>query len=78
MPRMSKRLFTGGGATIRVADLVGKARTLIDALCRVYKQQEVVDVGLCQYLVEDTEMAMKVARAAAGNPVLQILQYVQQ
>ena len=67
LPEGQRGLFTGGGATIRVADLVGKAR-MIDMMLtgRVYKQQEAVDVGLCQYLVEDSEeMAMKVARAAA-------------
>ncbi len=43
----------GGGATIRVADLVGKAR-MIDMMLtgRIYKGQEAVDVGLAQYLVE--------------------------
>ena len=72
LPEGQRGLFTGGGATIRVADLVGKAR-MIDMMLtgRVYTQQEAVDVGLCQYLVEDSEeMAMKVARAAAENPVL--------
>ena len=72
LPEGQRGLFTGGGATIRVADLVGKAR-MIDMMItgRVYKQQESVDVGLCQYLVEDSEdTAMKVARAAAENPAL--------
>ena len=72
LPEGQRGLFTGGGATIRVADLVGKAR-MIDMMLtgRVYKQQEAVDVGLCQYLVEDSEdTAMKVARAAAENPAL--------
>ena len=51
LPEGQRGLFTGGGATIRVADLVGKAR-MIDMMLtgRVYKQQEAVDVGLCQYI----------------------------
>ena len=56
LPEGQRGLFTGGGATIRVADLVGKAR-MIDMMLtgRVYKEQEALDVGLCQYLVEDSE-----------------------
>lgn len=65
-------LFTGGGATIRVADLVGKA-PMVDMMlhARVYKGKEAMAVGLCQYLVEDSEAkAMELARAAAQNPPL--------
>ncbi|MCB2136248.1 MAG: crotonase/enoyl-CoA hydratase family protein [Rhodobacteraceae bacterium] len=72
LPEGQRGLFTGGGATIRVADLVGKAR-MIDMMLtgRIYKGQEAVDIGLCQYLVDDSEAkAMELARAAAQNPPL--------
>lgn len=73
LPEGQRGLFTGGGATIRVADLVGKAR-MIDMMLtgRVYKGQDAVDVGLCQYLVEGSSIdkARDVARAAAENPPL--------
>ena len=65
-------MFTGGGATIRVAGLVGKAR-MIDMMLtgRIYRLQEAVDVGLCQYLVDDCEAkAFEIARIAAQNPPL--------
>ena len=72
LPEGQRGLFTGGGATIRVADLVGKAR-MIDMMLtgRVYQGEEAVAVGLCQYLVEDSEAkARDLARAAAENPPL--------
>lgn len=72
LPEGSRGLFTGGGATIRVADLIGKAR-LIDMMLtgRIYKDAEAVSVGLCQYLVEDSEAkAMALARAIAANTPL--------
>ena len=72
LPEGQRGLFTGGGATIRVADLVGKAR-MIDMMLtgRIYKGQEAMDVGLCQYLVEDSEAkAMELAQIAAKNPPL--------
>ncbi len=72
LPEGQRGLFTGGGATIRVADLVGKAR-MIDMMLtgRIYKGQEAMDVGLCQYLVEDSEaMALELAHTAAKNPPL--------
>jgi enoyl-CoA hydratase/carnithine racemase len=73
LPEGQRGLFTGGGATIRVADLVGKAR-MIDMMLtgRIYKGREAVDVGLCQYLIEgDSEdKAMALARAAVQNPPL--------
>lgn len=72
LPEGQRGLFTGGGATIRVADLIGKAR-MIDMMLsgRLYSGQEAVDVGLAQYLVEDSEAkAMELARAAANNPPL--------
>ena len=72
LPEGQRGLFTGGGATIRVADLIGKAR-MIDMMLsgRLYRGQEAVDVGLAQYLVDDSEAkAMELARAAARNPPL--------
>lgn len=72
LPEGQRGLFTGGGATIRVADLIGKSR-MIDMMLtgRLYRGQEAVDVGLTQYLVEDSEAkAMELARAAARNPPL--------
>ncbi|MDR9486124.1 MAG: crotonase/enoyl-CoA hydratase family protein [Sediminimonas sp.] len=72
LPEGQRGLFTGGGATIRVADLVGKAR-MIDMMLtgRIYQRDEAVQVGLCQYLVEDSEAkAMELARTAAANPPL--------
>ena len=72
LPEGQRGLFTGGGATIRVADLVGKAR-LIDMMLtgRIYQGQESMQVGLCQYLVSDSEAkAMELACLAAKNPPL--------
>ncbi|CUH66598.1 putative enoyl-CoA hydratase echA6 [Thalassovita gelatinovora] len=72
LPEGQRGLFTGGGATIRVADLVGKAR-MIDMMLtgRIYAQDEAIQVGLAQYLVEDSEAkAYEIARAAAENPPL--------
>ena len=72
LPEGQRGLFTGGGATIRVADLVGKAR-MIDMMLtgRIYKDEEAISVGLAQYLVDDSEAkAFEIARAAAQNPPL--------
>lgn len=69
LPEGQRGLFTGGGATIRVAGLVGKAR-MIDMMLtgRIYQGQEAVDVGLAQYLVDDSEVkARELAAAAAAN-----------
>ncbi len=69
LPEGQRGLFTGGGATIRVADLVGKAR-MIDMMLtgRVYQGDEAVAVGLAQYLVDDSlAKALDLARAAAAN-----------
>jgi enoyl-CoA hydratase/carnithine racemase len=70
LPEGQRGLFTGGGATIRVTDLVGKAR-MIDMMLtgRVYQGQEAVDLGLAQYFVEGNsfEAAMDVARKVAQN-----------
>ena len=72
LPEGQRGLFTGGGATIRVAGLIGKAR-MIDMMLtgRLYRGQQAVDVGLAQYLVEDSEAkAHELALAAARNPPL--------
>ena len=70
LPEGQRGLFTGGGATIRVADLVGKAR-MIDMMLtgRVYQGPEAISVGLAQYLVEGSslEAALDIARKAAAN-----------
>ena len=70
LPEGQRGLFTGGGATIRVTDLVGKAR-MIDMMMtgRVYQGQEALDVGLAQYRVEGSslEAAITPARRAAQN-----------
>lgn len=70
LPEGQRGIFTGGGATIRVAELVGKAR-MIDMMLtgRVYQGQEAIDIGLAQYLVEGSSMdkAMDLARHAAAN-----------
>ncbi|NND18142.1 MAG: crotonase/enoyl-CoA hydratase family protein [Silicimonas sp.] len=70
LPEGQRGIFTGGGATIRVADMVGKAR-MIDMMLtgRVYQGEEAIDVGLAQYLVDRPSMnkAMELARQAAAN-----------
>jgi enoyl-CoA hydratase/carnithine racemase len=70
LPEGQRGLFTGGGATIRVAGLVGKAR-MIDMMLtgRVYQGQEAVDLGLAQYLVEGSsfDRALNLAHKAAQN-----------
>ncbi|MBU2981709.1 crotonase/enoyl-CoA hydratase family protein [Lentibacter algarum] len=70
LPEGQRGLFTGGGATIRVSDLVGKSR-MIDMMLmgRVYQGQEAADVGLAQYVVEGSvyDKALELARRAAEN-----------
>lgn len=70
LPEGQRGLFTGGGATIRVAGLVGKAR-MIDMMLtgRIYRGQEAVDIGLAQYLVDGSSLdfATALARRAAEN-----------
>lgn len=70
LPEGQRGLFTGGGATIRVTDLIGKARTIDMMLTgRIYKAEEAVEVGLAQYLVDGSsfERALELARRAAEN-----------
>ena len=72
LPEGQRGLFTGGGATIRVADLIGKAR-MIDMMLtgRLYRGAEAVSVGLCQYMVDDPAAhALQIVRKAAQNPPL--------
>lgn len=70
LPEGQRGIFTGGGATIRVADLVGKAR-MIDMMLtgRVYQGQEAIDIGLAQYRVEGSsyDKALELAQQAAKN-----------
>lgn len=70
LPEGQRGLFTGGGATIRVTDLVGKSR-MIDMMLtgRVYQGQEAADLGFAQYIVEGSsfDAAMDLARKAAQN-----------
>lgn len=76
LPEGQRGLFTGGGATIRVADLVGKSRMINMMLTgRIYRDEEAVDVGLCQYLVDgdsvtSEDKALEIARTAVKNPPL--------
>lgn len=70
LPEGQRGLFTGGGATIRVTDLIGKARTVDMMLTgRLYKGQDAVDVGLAQYIVDGSsfDLALSLARRAAEN-----------
>jgi enoyl-CoA hydratase/carnithine racemase len=70
LPEGQRGLFTGGGATIRVTDLVGKSR-MIDMMLtgRVYQGQEAADLGFAQYKVEGSvlDKALELARKAAQN-----------
>lgn len=70
LPEGQRGLFTGGGATIRVTDLVGKSR-MIDMMLtgRVYQGQEAVDLGLAQYIVDGSsfDKALELAHKAAQN-----------
>ncbi len=70
LPEGQRGLFTGGGATIRVRDLIGKARTIDMMLTgRIYQGDEAVEVGLAQYLTEGSsfEHALGLASRAAEN-----------
>ena len=73
LPEGQRGIFTGGGATVRVAGLVGEAR-MVDMMLtgRVYSGQEAVNVGLCQYLVEGSSLdkALEIAHKTAQNPPL--------
>lgn len=70
LPEGQRGIFTGGGATIRVSDLIGKSR-MIDMILmgRVYQGQQAVDLGLAQYITEGSslDMALELADQAAQN-----------
>lgn len=70
LPEGQRGLFTGGGATIRVADQIGKSR-LIDMMLtgRIYQGKEALDLGFCQYLTDGSseELAMELAGKVAQN-----------
>ena len=70
LPEGQRGIFTGGGATIRVSDLIGKSR-MIDMILmgRVYQGQEAADLGLAQYFTVDPsiEKALELADKAAKN-----------
>jgi (methylthio)acryloyl-CoA hydratase len=74
LPEGQRGIFTGGGATVRVAGLVGEAR-MVDMMLtgRIYAGEEAVNVGLCQYLASREEClpkAIEIAKRAAENPPL--------
>jgi (methylthio)acryloyl-CoA hydratase len=74
LPEGQRGIFTGGGATVRVARMVGEAR-MVDMMLtgRVYSGDEAVSVGLCQYLVDREAClpkAIEIAKRAAENPPL--------
>ncbi|WP_375544028.1 methylthioacryloyl-CoA hydratase [Phaeobacter inhibens] len=70
LPEGQRGIFTGGGATIRVSDLIGKSR-MIDMILmgRVYQGQEAVDLGLAQYITDGSsfDKALELANRAAEN-----------
>ncbi|MEM7059433.1 MAG: methylthioacryloyl-CoA hydratase [Pseudomonadota bacterium] len=70
LPEGQRGIFTGGGATIRVSEMIGKYR-MIDMILtgRVYQGKEAVDLGLAQYITEGPSMdkAMELAEKVAQN-----------
>ncbi|WP_158971486.1 methylthioacryloyl-CoA hydratase [Chachezhania sediminis] len=70
LPEGQRGIFTGGGATIRVSDMIGKYR-MIDMILtgRVYQGQEAVDLGLAQYITEGSsfDKALELAEKVAAN-----------
>ena len=68
LPEGQRGLFTGGGATIRVADLIGKAR-MIDMMLsgRLYRGDEAVSVGLCLGRVCSEKQAWLQVHGLAGE-----------
>ena len=70
LPEGQRGIFTGGGATIRVADMIGKSRMIDMVLTgRVYQGQEAVDLGLAQYITEGSsfDRALELADKIAQN-----------
>ncbi|MDO5640963.1 MAG: crotonase/enoyl-CoA hydratase family protein [Paracoccus sp. (in: a-proteobacteria)] len=69
LPEGQRGLFTGGGATIRVAGLIGKSR-MIDMMLtgRLYRGDEALSVGLANYRAENSLVkAQEIARRCAEN-----------
>lgn len=70
LPEGQRGIFTGGGATIRVSDMIGKSR-MIDMILmgRVYQGQEAVNLGLAQYITDGSSLdkAIELADKAAQN-----------
>jgi len=69
LPEGQRGIFTGGGATIRVSDLIGKSRMIDMVLTgRVYQGQQAVDLGLAQYICDDSfALALELAEKTAAN-----------
>ncbi|MEO0637973.1 MAG: methylthioacryloyl-CoA hydratase [Pseudomonadota bacterium] len=71
LPEGQRGIFTGGGATIRVSDMIGKYRMIDMVLTgRVYQGQEAVDLGLAQYITDEGgsfAKAMELAEKVAQN-----------
>ncbi|THH38208.1 crotonase/enoyl-CoA hydratase family protein [Aliishimia ponticola] len=71
LPEGQRGIFTGGGATIRVSDMIGKYRMIDMVLTgRVYQGQEAVDLGLAQYITDaggSFDKAMELASKVAQN-----------
>ncbi|PLS21182.1 methylthioacryloyl-CoA hydratase [Neptunicoccus cionae] len=71
LPEGQRGIFTGGGATIRVSDMIGKYRMIDMVLTgRVYQGQEAVDLGLAQYITtkgDSLTKAMELAEKVAQN-----------
>ncbi|MEO0544924.1 MAG: methylthioacryloyl-CoA hydratase [Pseudomonadota bacterium] len=71
LPEGQRGIFTGGGATIRVSDMIGKYRMIDMVLTgRVYQGAEAVDLGLAQYITEPSgsfAKAMELAQKVAQN-----------
>ncbi len=74
LPEASRGIYVGGGASVRLARLVGVARMADMMLTgRSYTAAEGVVLGFSQYCVADGEglaKAMALARHAAGNAAL--------
>ena len=71
LPEGSRGIFVGGGASVRVSELIGVARTMDMILTgRVVRAEEGQQMGISQYLVADGEgdlLAQKLAARIADN-----------
>lgn len=72
LPEGQRGIFTGGGATVRVARIITGAR-MVDMMlaARTYDAQKGLDLGLAHELVEDgkgLERAMELAKQIATYP----------